>query len=153
MRFEQLDQTQRLAFLRQMHEHLNREAFLGALGEIPIDIDDIAERYGDAEALAVYCSKAYGEDAPKITFGTEFVAALARIPDEQKQLEQLLTVMLHEMVHQYCDENELDAFGHDETFRLIADLYGLLEVYEDDEPRLHELSDRELLRFRYQETL
>lgn len=134
MRFEKLSFSEKIDFLKVLHTELNNDLFGGELEEIPIDIANLDP--GKNRAWAIYrpalppiYNTAY------ILFDHGFLDYIEHIRTIQEQAERLTQIMLHEMIHQYCEEKNISADGHDEKWQEEALKHGLYSKYDNEEPK------------------
>lgn len=111
MKFEELEFTKKIAFLRRLHAELNNILFDGKLKEdLKIDICSISGYY-DSDVWACFATNGYeiitSPTGTGILFDHRFVEDASKIYDSygaDAQLRFICCTMLHEMVHQYIYE-------------------------------------------------
>lgn len=130
MRFESMNYERQMRFLRRLHATINREFFDGALQPITLDICNINKGSDPDDAWAMY-GREWPGSPYKILFAHEFMGYLKRQSAQWAQAEILFQVMLHEMVHQYCKENDIEDTDHNEQWQKAAADHGLHSVYVD----------------------
>ena len=142
MRFERLTFDDKINNLKRLHKHLNKHLFSNCLDEIDIDIEHLDARamFYEADDHISICS----------TYISDVISSLS-IKD---QILSLATVMLHEMIHQYCFENNIDTFnssenGHNEKYIEEALNHGLIVNKDLSEEHLELRTIIEISNFRF----
>ena len=123
MRFEKLTFDDKINNLKRLHKHLNKHLFNNCLDEIAIDIENL-------DARGMFC-----EADDHISICSTYISDMISSLSIKDQILSLATVMLHEMIHQYCYEHDIDTFdgsesGHNEKYLEAAWKHGLI-VNED----------------------
>ena len=143
MRFERLSFDDKINNLRRLHKHLNKHLFDNCLNEIAIDIENLDARamFHEADDHISICS----------TYISDVISSLT-IKD---QILSLATVMLHEMIHQYCYEHDIDTFadsesGHNAAFIAEAWKHGLIVNEDLSEEHLELRAIIEISSFRFE---
>lgn len=142
---EALHTLQKIDLLQQLHDYINRIAFNGQLSAIDIDIETLQDADGMFFPNAI-CR--YGKIGMKTSINTEFIDKLYKLPDD-RQKEEIVICMLHEMIHQYCFENGIDDTNHNDAFMQAAEKFGLESLYDNGELVFEYLYDDNLLDFQY----
>lgn len=141
MRFEELEYKQRQKLFKRVHKLLNIELFNGCLHDIPIDLCNINKALPDgSEDECSACFRLTDGANPQILFSLEFEDDISALQTQKEQKIMLVGVMLHEMIHQYCYENNIDDKNHSPAWQACAKEHGLIRVYEDGEPMHEELT-------------
>lgn len=127
------------AFFQRVHKKLNQALFDGQLKDVFIDVQNINTIDHEGELYACYCRypspilTPLGMKNRAILFGHEFVKDVSRLQTEEEQFKFFLQVLLHEMIHQYCDENGIEEGDHNENWREAAWTHELDFPNEEDE--------------------
>lgn len=141
MRFERLQPTEQMKFLTKLYTRLNAELFEGSLKGIPVTIcDDLSE-----PNAAGFFHKPH----PLVSHDNEYIAIThGFIEDSIKpckyqwhQVVMLTTILLHEMIHEYCYENNIDDTNHNERWQAEAEKRHLHSPYMNGR---HEASEEYL---------
>ena len=122
-------------FLNRLHNKLNKEIFHSKLKKIPIGLtsyigsDDIG-----CDFCAVY---RFNSKTPDSRIDINPFILLQEMPKFNTQKEQLIVItiwMLHEMIHQYCHEHNIDdgQNEHNDNYNRVANAHGLIRTLEDN---------------------
>ena len=125
----------KLEILQFLHAELNHLFFNGELEPAVIQ-----SRYNEDE----YFEDLDGTEAEILPMLEPWVIRFYCNLEENSDL-YLITVLLHEMVHQYCAENEIedtDDMGHTDQFRAAAEAHGL----ENDGYKLTAAAEKQILQ-------
>lgn len=129
MRFENLSDDKQLDFLRRIYCKLNNICFDGKLRGIPVYIESAPD---GIDAAGFFHRKYYGciGDEDYIALTDVFVRESV-IPCKYQwhQVAMIATVLLHEMIHEYCRENRIDDSDHNERWQEESKKRGLISVY------------------------
>lgn len=129
MRYETMELHQKKAFLQRLHRRLNRDLFNGELKRIKIT----TYVYTHDNCLAFH-RKEYCGEPPEIVFNMpEFEKLMRDCATQHEQGFCIVGVLLHEMIHQYCDERGINDRGHNDNFQKAAEEHGLHSEYRDGE--------------------
>ena len=138
MRFEQMEFERKIKTMRKFHKRINRDFFNGKLKNIALDIantnkgqmpDNVA--MFTPSALSVNRETLEASFVEKISFAHEFIEIIAEQKTQREQAFAIATVMLHEMIHQYCYENGLDDENHSGEWEKTAYEHGLISIYRN----------------------
>ena len=140
MRFEKMDFAEQIKTLTRLHGYLNREIFKKALPtDIVIDICNINKQEGRDFAACfrrnyiIYDAEG-AHTTTAILFGLEFMDDdIPRMKTQAEQAFVLGETMLHEMIHQYCYENNIDDTNHGGKWQETAEKFQLTSIYKDGE--------------------
>lgn len=139
MKFEELEFTKKIAFLRRLHAELNNILFDGTLKEnLMIDICNMNKYHEDNEVLASFMMHGveviWSPTGTGILFDHVFAEETSRICDDDGEYEQLSFIcctMLHEMIHQYIYETGRTEDGtHKDIFMEESLKHGLGYYFE-----------------------
>lgn len=139
MRIEMMSHKEKIRALNRLHKRLNREFFDGKLNsKILIDIGMLGE-FNDSDVLGSFSHAAYAYSektgevyrTESITISRELINELRESKTQRSQLLCIATIMLHEMIHQYCYENGLP-LDHGREFCKAAEEHGLISIYEEE---------------------
>ena len=116
---------------KQINEKLFDNTLLGAVIEV-LDLNHSDRpRYRRLRYIFygrfVYISE-WGEE--HIWFSYNLEDEIKKKPTQKAQVECLAEIMLHEMIHQYCFEYEIDDDDHSDEWQRIAEQHGLHSYYE-----------------------
>lgn len=141
MRFERLEPDAQMIFLSRLYTRLNSELFEARLKGIPVCI---AGSPFEPDA-AGYFHKPQPTDRHKNGY---IVITRGFIEDSIKpckyqwhQVVLLATILLHEMIHEYCYENGIDDAEHNEHWQAEAEKRYLHSPYTNGH---HEADDEYL---------
>lgn len=141
MRFEQKAFIDQIKTLKRLHHYLNRVIFKNALqADIPIDICNINKEAESNFAACFRCNHIFCDEkgahfGVAILFGRELIYDdIATMKTQKAQIFALGATMLHEMIHQYCYENNLDDTNHGGQWKETAEKFHLISNYEEGEP-------------------
>lgn len=124
MRYEDMNATEQKTFLQRLHRRLNRELFNCELRNIKISSHIILS----SECLARYIhgNEKIGEEE-RMEFASNWIDPIMKgTPTQKEQMVFITTVLLHEMVHQYCALKGIDDSNHNENFKKAAKEHGII---------------------------
>ena len=129
--------NQRVDYLRRAHEILNNYFFDGKLSTPYITICNI-DKYGDTDILGLFVSDTskmvetmFTDKSCAILFSYRQVDEAGKEKTENAENAHFISTLLHEMIHQYCYENNIkdnDNGIHLKSFADEAENHGL-EAY------------------------
>jgi hypothetical protein len=148
MRIENLTRKQQIAFLEWLYRKLNKELFDNRLdGSMVIEIpDDI--NWGNA--LADFgAHNTFGVDITtgeewvelgevNIRFSQAYLHSMHKMKTQTEQIREIVTTMLHEMIHAYCYEYCIDDENHNAAWQKAAAEHGLRSYYDSNGKRIRE---------------
>ena len=124
-----LDHTKKIKILNRVYTRLNYSLFGGELLPVRIDIQNVSTL--ENELYGVYRhDPTFGNS---ILLSYEFEDDIEKLTTQKKQVYFIVLVMLHEMIHQICDQHGLDDSNHSEAWQEQALSHGLYSLYEDGE--------------------
>ena len=126
MRFEKLEPQKQAACLWRLYKRLNTDVFCGSLRD---DVG-IGVEIGPREYAGSYTRRT-ARIAPAITVSTVFIESLSKLKTQREQAAEIIRVLLHEMIHQYCDQNGIEDTDHGEAWQQAAAAHGLHSVYQN----------------------
>ena len=132
MRFEKLGYRDRQNNLQKMHKRLNKSFFNNELNRIVIDFESLDEE-GTEKCFGIFLGKHPFSGFETILFSYELEDYITELKTQREQILVLGTVMLHEMIHQYCYENGIDDTDHGGRWSEVAEKHGLHSVYKNGE--------------------
>lgn len=132
-----LPYSDHMRMLIEIHTSLNKMLFDGRLKPIKMDICNIHDSNIDGELNAVYRQRMItlpGVPDRCILIDNLFVTdILPKAGDATDQMLLLMETVLHEMVHQYCDENGEDDQNHCGAWSEVANKHGLyVEIWDEE---------------------
>ena len=150
MRFEELTRNAQLDTLCNLHDLLNDGLFNGSLkraAHVPpieelcdndvytLPIDTIRIAIAHAGKSINYCARAHFEghnvlsDEAIVFDYIDIKYNIATYNDKQQQINELATIMLHEMIHQYIHEEGIkDNSPHGRAFKRECKKHGLIRT-------------------------
>lgn len=128
------------AMLNRFHNRLNECFFSGELKKVRLDFRNINKSDFRNDALGVFYRPFEGEnflDTPLIAIDRDLFDNICNGRDNEKWITCIVSTLLHEMVHQYCYENEIvdvdkDNGKHTEQFANVASEHGLMASRTDN---------------------
>ncbi len=142
MRFEMLDYQQRIKFLQRLHKCLNKELFNNVLLPLVIDVRNL--NHAESHITAMYCT-ADEYQPERILFDDSFFIfdedGLRSLKTQGQQAEIIVKTMLHEMIHQYCEETGIPQnkeIDHSKEWQQAAKEHGLYSVYDEKDVLIKE---------------
>lgn len=112
-------------FLCMLHDYINKELFEDKLQHIFCCFTEISDISVNG------CYYANNDDlGARIEISRKYLEYIDQFFEEDRSY-MLFIVLLHEMIHQYCDENGIQSSAHDKTFCDTAAKFGL-ETYSKD---------------------
>ena len=153
MRFEKMNWAEQIRFMKRLHGRLNRGLFGGQLTQPEFSIEYIRLEHDDPDGLfwGGYKKTVWqnGECViPRcIAIDHTLVEDISGMRTQREQFYLLALILLHEMVHQFCDENGIDDSDHNENYQQAAEDHWLYRIGEDEySPVLHMISARMRIR-------
>lgn len=123
--------AEQIRFMKRLHGRLNRGLFGGQLTQPDFSIESVRLSHDDPDGLAWGgYRKAVWQNGecviPRcIAIDHTLVDFISGMRTQREQFYLLSLVMLHEMVHQFCDENDIDDQDHNKNFIQAAEKHGL----------------------------
>lgn len=150
MRFERKNHEERIKTLYRLHKHINCYIFNNKLKEIKIDICNKStnefEKWGNFnpyEGKEINFETMEIKEMPQISITPELVDDLEELKTQREQVILLGSVMLHEMIHQYMYENNIDdCGGHGGKWEETAAKFGLISIYDGETHKTERLSEQ-----------
>ena len=141
MRFELLTRDQKIRFLQRLHNRLNNICFNGELKPVVIDIENLNKDETNISAIYgarwKYNNDIMNEEMQKcIIFSLELIDDVSMQDKQSEQFYLLASVLHHEMIHQYCDENGIEDRespdnDHNQSWAKAAEEHGLSVRYDE----------------------
>lgn len=150
--FDDLPYNDQMRMLTEIHAALNKMQFNGMLKSIKMDIcnihDNIAGKYN--AVYRKYLNPLTEQPDRCILIDSEYVMEI--LPAYGSPADQILCLMelvLHEMIHQYCDENGITDESHCGAWSEAANVHGLdVEIWDEEhDDYLQELDPEYLEEF------
>lgn len=130
-----------IEYARQAHALLNKRLFDGKLQEPEICFWDF-EAEGHGEVMGMYlpnpCPPVLTVKPCAILFSHLVLDVVEEQETTEAQNEKIVDTLLHEMIHQYCNENGIKDFDranglHLEAFADAAEAHGLMCLSRETE--------------------
>ena len=134
MRFEQLPHLSQIKTLERLHKYINQNLFENKLSKIDMDIVNIHTK----DAFGMFSTNDIVGN--RIAISYEMIDVLSQLKYQKEQALCLGAVILHEMIHQYCYENNIDDSNHGGMWYETAKEHGLISIYENGELVREELT-------------
>lgn len=133
MRYENLNHFEKLKLLHDIYDVINEFIMCKALTPAHIDICNLK-----SELYAVFRVQQIPQlPHENILISHTLEEDLTLAENEKIQIEFLAQVLLHEMVHQYCYEKNIDDRDHNKNYVKVAKGFGL-EINNDGDEILSE---------------
>lgn len=142
MRYEKMTFHQKIGVMQKLHKDLNKGLFESKLSHVQLSIENL--RSNDTAAMflnpeenlnnfKIENGQLVRNETSRIIFNYDFEEYMTKFRTIREQKYFLMMVLLHEMIHQYCYENNIDDTSHNENFQKEAEAHYLHSKYENGE--------------------